>query len=397
MNHPPIFTPSRKAALETLERFVERVPQYAQRRNFVTPTLSEVSCLSPYIRLRLISEEEVLAAVLSQHRFGAAEKFIQEVCWRSYWRNWLELNSAVWCGYEQTLAAFADKKDPQVTAVCEAASKIPTLNHWVEELTRTGYLHNHIRMYFASIWIHTLKLPWALGAEFFMQHLYDGDPASNTLSWRWVAGLHTVGKTYLAKAENIEFHTGKRFDSGGISLATSPAAIDDFIPEDKEPMIACDLIEYSDTPYIIVASDEELSLETVIPRQALMRSQVIFVPTELSVAPAVKAFRAEALSDAIARLTHAGAKVAVYSQTAAEDNTLQVTPEASCLVCLPAIGKSRHSVVMATHQIFGVERSIRYTRHRWDLSAQFPRATGFFPYWNHIRKVLEKRYAGSLA
>ena len=58
-------------------------------------------------------------------------------------------------------------------------------------------------MWFASIWIFTLELPWQLGAEFFMQHLYDGDAASNTLGWRWVAGVQTQGKHYLASEWNL--------------------------------------------------------------------------------------------------------------------------------------------------------------------------------------------------
>ncbi|MDX2233494.1 MAG: FAD-binding domain-containing protein [Hyphomonadaceae bacterium] len=78
-----------------------------------------------------------------------------------------------------------------------------------------GWLHNHARMWFASIWIFTLRLPWQLGAEFFFRHLIDADPASNTLSWRWVAGLHTAGKHYLARAANIRMNTGGRFNPEG--------------------------------------------------------------------------------------------------------------------------------------------------------------------------------------
>ena len=86
--------------------------------------------------------------------------------------------------------------------------------HGQRELIETGYLHNHARMWYASIWIHTLKLPWTLGAAFFLTHLLDGDPASNTLSWRWVAGLHTPGKTYLARPDNIRKYTNNRFAVG---------------------------------------------------------------------------------------------------------------------------------------------------------------------------------------
>jgi deoxyribodipyrimidine photo-lyase len=67
-------------------------------------------------------------------------------------------------------------------------------------------------MWFASIWIFSLRLPWELGADFFLRHLVDGDAASNTLSWRWVAGLHTQGKHYLATVENILAFTGGRFN-----------------------------------------------------------------------------------------------------------------------------------------------------------------------------------------
>ena len=80
-------------------------------------------------------------------------------------------------------------------------------SQWVEELVNENYLHNHTRMWFASIWIFTLNLPWQLGANFFMRHLLDGDSASNTLSWRWVAGLQTIGKHYLATASNISKFT----------------------------------------------------------------------------------------------------------------------------------------------------------------------------------------------
>ena len=84
-------------------------------------------------------------------------------------------------------------------------------------------MHNHARLWFASIWIFTLKLPWELGAAFFLEHLHDGDPASNTLSWRWVAGLHTKGKNYVASADNIEkFTDGKVTGKTGSLTGMSP-------------------------------------------------------------------------------------------------------------------------------------------------------------------------------
>jgi len=95
----------------------------------------------------------------------------------------------------------------------EGKTNIECFNYWVNELKNNNYLHNHTRMWFASIWIFTLELPWQLGAEFFMQHLYDGDAASNTLGWRWVAGVQTQGKHYLASEWNINKFTYNRFNN----------------------------------------------------------------------------------------------------------------------------------------------------------------------------------------
>ena len=104
---------------------------------------------------------------------------------------------------------------------------IDAFDFWVTELRSTGYLHNHARMWFASIWIHTLKLPWKLGARFFFDHLLDADSAVNTLSWRWVAGLQTRGKFYMASQENIRKYSGGRFAPEG--LAARPLEVEDTV------------------------------------------------------------------------------------------------------------------------------------------------------------------------
>ena len=95
----------------------------------------------------------------------------------------------------------------------EGNTNIECFNEWVNELKENNYLHNHARMWFASIWVFTLELPWQLGAEFFMKHLYDGDAAANTLGWRWVAGIQTQGKNYLASEWNIKKFTNNRFSN----------------------------------------------------------------------------------------------------------------------------------------------------------------------------------------
>lgn len=209
------FIPTRATALAQLERFLPKAAKYAGQRNFDYGRDNHhgVSQLSPYIRTRLLTEEEVTRAVLRQHSARAAEKFLQEIAWRTYWKGWLEMRPAVWSDYQRSLKSI-EKNHAYETAIA-GKTGIACFDHWIIELLETGYLHNHARMWFASIWIFTLKLPWQLGADFFLKHLLDADPAANTLSWRWVAGLHTSGKHYLARASNIETYTNGRFNPAG--------------------------------------------------------------------------------------------------------------------------------------------------------------------------------------
>ena len=209
---------TRASAIGNLEDFVENnLGEYSRLRNFdFGPNKrSNTSCLSPYITHGVINEKEVIKKSLDKFSFSKNEKFIQEVLWRTYWKGWMELRSGVWDDYlidlKRIKEEFRDNGD-YLNAI-EGKTKIECFNEWVNELKTYNYLHNHTRMWFASIWIFTLELPWQLGAEFFMQHLYDGDAASNTLGWRWVAGIQTQGKHYLASEWNIKKFTNNRFEN----------------------------------------------------------------------------------------------------------------------------------------------------------------------------------------
>ena len=225
------WQPTRQAALECLRAFLPQAGRaYAANRNFdLGPQdRTNVSGLSPYIRHRLILEEEVLPATLQRHSLSTAAKFLQEVFWRTYFKGWLEQRPLVWTRYRTELEALVQRleKDDSLreryTRAVEGETGIQCFDSWATELLRTGYLHNHARMWFASIWIFTLDLPWQLGADFLYRHLLDGDPASNTLGWRWVGGLHTQGKTYLARASNIARYTHSRFNPQGQLAAEGP-------------------------------------------------------------------------------------------------------------------------------------------------------------------------------
>jgi hypothetical protein len=212
------FGTSRASAIEKLNKFVEQnLFEYSRLRNFDygPSNRSNISCLSPYITHGVISELEVIKKSLSKFSFSKNEKFIQEVLWRTYWKGWLELRPNVWTDYLIELNKIREEfKDNQNYKIAiDGKTNIECFNQWVNELKENNYLHNHTRMWFASIWIFTLELPWQLGAEFFMQHLFDGDAASNTLGWRWVAGVQTQGKHYLASEWNIKKFTNNRFNN----------------------------------------------------------------------------------------------------------------------------------------------------------------------------------------
>ena len=222
-----MFEASRAKALDKLNHFVEsNLSQYSKLRNFDfgPDNRSNISCLSPYITHGIISELEVIDKSLKKFSFAKNEKFIQEVLWRVYWKGWLELRPNVWSDFLMELNNLRNEfKDKQnYLDAIEGKTDLECFNQWVNELKENNYLHNHTRMWFASIWIFTLELPWQLGAEFFMKHLYDGDAASNTLGWRWVAGIQTQGKHYLASEWNIKKFTNNRFKNIKLNENASP-------------------------------------------------------------------------------------------------------------------------------------------------------------------------------
>ena len=225
------FETTRAKAIEKLDRFVERnLSDYSKLRNFDfgPDKRSNVSCLSPYITHGVLNEVEIIKKSLAKYSFNKNEKFIQEVLWRTYWKGWLELRPSVWSDYIISLNSIRDKykEDINYLKAIEGKTNIECFDEWVKELKTHNYLHNHTRMWFASIWIFTLDLPWQLGAEFFLKHLYDGDAASNTLGWRWVAGIQTQGKHYLASEWNIKKFTNNRFQNIKLNENAPPKMAD---------------------------------------------------------------------------------------------------------------------------------------------------------------------------
>ena len=393
MNFPSAdteFPPTRTAALERLARFLPRARDYAARRNFdLGPGRHDaVSTLSPYLRHRLITEEEVLRAVLGRYSLGSVDKFVQEVVWRSYWKGWLELRPQVWSDYQAGLARQMDALATQAglrrrwEAACLGETGIDAFDHWAHELAATGYLHNHARMWFASIWIFTLRLPWELGADVFLRHLLDGDPASNTLSWRWVAGLQTQGKHYVARASNIERYTEGRFAPAG--LAADPAPLQGPPHPPRRALPPADAIP-ADRPVLLILHEDDLAPGWLfeaglqVRATALLRAQGGLSPLQMS--PQVTAFRDGALRDASARWSARLGPVQEVTDAATLTAWAEAQGPAPLLAAWAPTGPVAQVLDAVPHPILRPRRS-------WD-SAAWPHATaGFFRFKAQIPALL---------
>ena len=303
-----IFSPTRTAALERLRDFLPLAGRdYASLRNYDRPGHPHVSRLSPYLRHRVLTEEEVLAATLGRWSLSSAEKFVQEVVWRSYFKGWLERRPGVWDAYRQGVEANLNRIQTESglrqdwEAACRGETGIDAFDHWAQELVATGYLHNHVRMWFASIWIFTLRLPWELGADFFLRHLLDGDPASNTLGWRWVAGLHTLGKHYVARPANIAKYTDDRFQPEALALSPEPL----HGPPHPEPIPLRPTGQPDPSqPTGLILTEDDLSPGFAIGKQGIAAT-LLFDGTAgrspLAVAPRVEEFAAGLIEDCVGR------------------------------------------------------------------------------------------------
>ena len=252
-----IFETTRDGALKKLDNFIENeIINYNSKRNFDfgPKERKNVSCLSPYITHRLITEYETVERVLKKRPYQKVEKYVQEIFWRVYWKGWLELRPKVWTDFTEDLKNIKD--DEKIQQAVNGKTQISCFNDWVNEIKEFNYLHNHTRMWFASIWIFTLKLPWQKGAEFFLKYLLDGDAASNTLSWRWVAGLQTKGKNYSAQSWNIEKFTNNKYKN--IRLVENPIPL-----QDKREYKLTEIENFNDSEKVknLIFFENDLNLE----------------------------------------------------------------------------------------------------------------------------------------
>lgn len=405
------FPATRESALARLEEFLTLVPRYAARRNHVEVGHENVSRLSAALSHKLITEREVVEAVLRCHSFRSTEKFLQEVMWRGYWKGWLEWRPDVWDRYLVSVKTLEDGQTAEEREDCarvsDGLSASAMMNYFARELVETGYLHNHARMWWASYWIHHEGLTWELGAKFFLEHLLDADAASNTLSWRWVAGLQTRGKTYLATEQNIRKFCAPDLveRSGGVSFKEGVLARP--VLED-EMMVVRTLsevifpVEYPQSGgsrrLAVVMHDEDLSVETG-PLAALKPDLVLhFVRCDVDSASPRRRWLAQARTDAQSRAgAHFGCAVRVCYSVDELSSAVAGAGIEEVAMMQPFVGPVRDALVDLSMKLS--ERGVGFStlRRPWD-NALLPYAQrGFFPYWNSVGRKLAKNGVEGIA
>lgn len=383
-----MFQPDRSAAERQLEAFLPRAGRdYAIGRNFDCGPegRSAVSKLSPWIRVRLLPEWAIVRGALQRHSASEANKFIDEVCWRTYWKGWLALRPTIWRDYVATLGSLYETEGQSdgYTKAISGQSGIECFDAWAGELIETGYLHNHARMWFASIWIHTLKLPWELGAEFFLRHLLDGDAASNTLSWRWVAGLHTKGKAYLARESNIAKFTNGRFPHTP-GLSNAPAELDFQEHPPVEPLKPRPFAEAKGKTGLLLTEDD-LSAQHWLSAHYAFGSMATLLPQKsyasLGMSESVTRFRESLLRETSAD-AHLFEPAAVPAW--AREHNLQTVVMAE-----PAVGLWDQAIIELEDSLAKNDIELIQVRHWWD-DCLYPHAThGFFRFKKAIPEALD--------
>ena len=393
---------TRADGLARLHEFLPRAgDDYARTRNDDRgpSDRGNVSMLSPYLRHRLLTEHEVVAAAIAMHGARGAQKFLEEVLWRTYFKGWLQLRPAVWASFvaeRDAMREVARNDDALATRLAQAeagTTGIDGFDDWARELAQTGYLHNHARMWFASIWSFTLRLPWTLGADFFLRHLLDADAASNTLSWRWVAGLQTPGKPYVATTDNIARCTHGRYRPTG--LATNVVAIAG-PPSPAAELGRLDALP-DHRPALRLVTPDDLHPES-LPIAADVRGVVCVRSCTAPVAwpwgSAARGFVDGAVADTASRLrcTHPDGAVEVLDTPDAHAvaRMAQRTGVDSVVVAEAPVGPMADALDALRGALAGDGIMLLRVRRDWD--ARFwPHATrGFFPFRERIDGVLEE-------
>ena len=256
----------------------------------------------------------------------------------------------------------------------DGKTNIECFNEWVNELKDYNYLHNHTRMWFASIWIFTLNLPWQLGAEFFMQHLYDGDPASNTLGWRWVAGIQTQGKHYLATEWNIKKFTNNRFNKIKLNENALPIVSEKTYPVVKKEFNNPETFEEKN----LLIFDNNLSFENsdFVNKKFKKIILVEYKNRSIKLSKRVLNFKSQLIEDQKQRLMEKSIDCEIIDI----DKIKDINEEIFCLY--PTVGENLDWINKNN------KKNIKFLYRKLDQNSWQYCNKGFFNFKNYIPKII---------
>ena len=217
--------------------------EYSKTRNYIT---GAVTYLSPYISRGVISTKQILEIVLDKgYTTRQVEKFKQELAWREYFqRVWQHMEDDIFDDIRHRYNGIQHRNIP--TAIAEANTGIDSIDEAIRNLYSTGYMHNHLRMYIASITCNIGKANWQLPSQWMYYHLLDGDLASNACSWQWVTGNFS-SRQYFCNQKNINTYTNSSQQHTFLDKNY------DELPDLKVP--------------VILKSNSSITLRTILPQK----------------------------------------------------------------------------------------------------------------------------------
>ncbi len=371
-----MFTTSKEKLIQNLNEFSKNeLVNYSFERNFdYGPPHNNVSKISPYLNKKFITEEEVVDIITKYNSIKTLNKFIEEIFWGTYWRGWLEAHPWI---YDHYIKSRDDQKNLKKTG-------IKCFDYWKEELFETGYLHNHSRMWFASIWIFTLGYSWQSGAKLFEDNLLDYCPASNTLSWRWVAGLQTKNKPYIARADNIKFYTKNRFNPKDQINENIFSSFD--FDETHNPL-ECKFSDYNDlkqkNDLCVILNNNDLSLNKVLEEIKLDYRCVLFKSPQKN--KLKNKFQSQIYNDICSR----NREIIIIESFQQMLEWLRINKIKNILFPYETVGKKLFNDPQFLNQLKSLKISYLFYLRKWDRNA-FPFATkNFFKFKKHIPDLLK--------
>lgn len=204
------------AALERWSAFCDDdLIRYDAERD--RPDLDTTSRMSVYLKFGNIHPRTMLAD-LARKRSHGAEQYRRQVAWRDFYADILfQRPDSARRNYDAKFDAMRHDTgrdaDAMFAAWCEGRTGFPIVDAGMRQLVSEGWMHNRVRMIVASFLVKDLHLPWWRGARFFMQHLVDGDLASNQHGWQWTAGSGTDASPYFRVFNPTG--QGEKFDPTG--------------------------------------------------------------------------------------------------------------------------------------------------------------------------------------